>query len=250
MAEQFDPNSRIIQLCLQGMALEALEKPGEADALYRQAWDGADSDFERFIAAYFVARVRTNPDEQVQWLEQSLKLAEKSGDLGARSALPALYGALAQSYENAGDSARAESCRAASESIRRTPASDPGPFYHGTKAALGTGDLLTPGMDSNYEAELRMNHVYFTGNLYGAGLAASLARGEGAERVYLVEPTGAFEDDPNVTDKKFPGNLTRSFRTRAPLRILGEVEEWRRQSEEERRRWQDRLAKNTGEIIN
>jgi len=129
--------------------------------------------------------------------------------------------------------------------------SDPGPFYHGTRADLKIGDLLTPGFQSNYRPEITMNHIYFTASgPDGAGLAAALARGDGDERVYLVEPTGAFEDDPNVTDKKFPGNPTRSYRSREPLRIIGEVTDWRRLTDEERQAWRDRLAKIEGEILN
>ena len=83
---------------------------------------------------------------------------------------------------------------------------DEGPFFHGTKADLRVGELLTAGFRSNYRPEVTMNHIYFTALRDGAGLAAELAAGNGAPRVYLVEPTGPFEDDPNVTDKKFPGN--------------------------------------------
>ena len=93
---------------------------------------------------------------------------------------------------------------------------DAGPFFHGTKADLRAGDLLTAGRRSNYRPDVVMNHIYFTALPDGAGLAAELAAGEGAPRVYAVEPTGAFEDDPNVTDKKFPGNPTRSYRSREP----------------------------------
>jgi hypothetical protein len=131
---------------------------------------------------------------------------------------------------------------------------DEGPFFHGTKAALRVGDLLTPGFPSNYRPEVVMNHVYFTALRDGAGLAAELAPGEGVPRVYVVEPTGAFEDDPNVTDKKFPGNPTRSYRSREPLRIVGEVTYWTRQTPEALRAWRDRLAAiradARGEIIN
>lgn len=87
-----------------------------------------------------------------------------------------------------------------------------------------------------------MNHVYFTAVADGAGLAAELAAGDGIPRVYAVEPTGAFEDDPNVTDKKFPGNPTRSYRSAAPLRITGEVVEWKRQTPEALQAWRARLA--------
>ena len=99
---------------------------------------------------------------------------------------------------------------------------DEGPFFHGTKADLRVGDLLTAGFRSNYRADVVMNHIYFTA-LRGAGLAAELAAGTGGPRVYSVEPTGAFENDPNVTDKKFPGNPTRSYRSVHPLRVVGEV---------------------------
>nr|WP_270890171.1 NAD(+)--rifampin ADP-ribosyltransferase [Streptomyces sp. DHE17-7] len=97
---------------------------------------------------------------------------------------------------------------------------DEGPFFHGTKAALQVGDHLTAGFRSNYRPEIVMNHVYFTALRDGAGLAAELAAGDGEPRVYLVEPTGEFENDPNVTDKKFPGNPTRSYRSKEPLRIV------------------------------
>ncbi|HVG42658.1 MAG TPA: NAD(+)--rifampin ADP-ribosyltransferase [Chitinophagaceae bacterium] len=127
---------------------------------------------------------------------------------------------------------------------------DSGPFYHGTKADLQVGDLLTAGFRSNYKPEVIMNHIYFTALINGAGLAAALAQGDGRERVYIVEPMGSFENDPNVTDKKFPGNPTRSYRSQAPLKIVGEVTEWARQTSEELKEWRERLANNKGEIIN
>lgn len=119
---------------------------------------------------------------------------------------------------------------------------DQGPFFHGTKADLREGDLLTAGFHSNYRPEIVMNHVYFTAIITGAGLAAELAPGDAAPRVYAVEPTGAYEDDPNVTDKKFPGNPTRSYRSEAPLRIVGEVTDWTRLTPDELRAWRERLA--------
>lgn len=131
---------------------------------------------------------------------------------------------------------------------------DSGPFYHGTRADLQIGDLLTAGFRSNYHPDIIMNHIYFTALPNGAGLAAALAQGEGRERVYLVEPTGPFENDPNVTDKKFPGNPTRSYRSAAPLKIVGELADWVRITPEERQQWLDRLAKmremQQSEIIN
>jgi len=131
---------------------------------------------------------------------------------------------------------------------------DEGPFFHGTKADLRVGDHLTAGFRSNYRPEIVMNHIYFTALSDGAGLAAELAAGHGAPRVYVVEPTGEFEDDPNVTDKKFPGNPTRSYRSREPLRIVGEVADWTRQAPEALQMWRDRLAAirldDRAEIIN
>ena len=131
---------------------------------------------------------------------------------------------------------------------------DDGPFFHGTKADLRVGDLLTAGFRSNYRPEVVMNHIYFTALQDGAGLAAELAAGDAPPRVYLVEPTGTFEDDPNVTDKKFPGNPTRSFRSRDPIRILGEVTDWTRLTPEALAAWRERLAvilnDEGGEIIN
>ena len=131
---------------------------------------------------------------------------------------------------------------------------DAGPFFHGTKAQLQVGELLVAGYRSNYRPEVVMNHIYFTALRDGAGLAAELAAGEGAPRVYVVEPTGAFENDPNVTDKKFPGNPTRSYRSREPLRVVGEVHDWTRLTPEALQAWRDRLAvilaDERGEIIN
>jgi rifampin ADP-ribosylating transferase len=115
---------------------------------------------------------------------------------------------------------------------------------------LQIGDLLTAGGSSNYKPELKMNHIYFTALANGAGLAAALAKGDGRERVYIVEPTGGFENDPNVTDKKFPGNPTRSYRSQAPLRIVGEVTDWIRQTPEQVEAWRQRLANSEKEIIN
>ncbi|MFG6403452.1 NAD(+)--rifampin ADP-ribosyltransferase [Microbacterium sp. P04] len=119
---------------------------------------------------------------------------------------------------------------------------DEGPFFHGTKADLKIGDLLRAGFRSNYRPEIVMNHIYFTALEGGAGLAAELAAGDGAPRVYRVEPTGPFENDPNVTDKKFPGNPTRSYRSTSPVRVVDEVTDWTRLSAEALQQWRDRLA--------
>jgi rifampin ADP-ribosylating transferase len=98
-----------------------------------------------------------------------------------------------------------------------------GIFLHGAKADLVAGDLLAPGRESNFEEGGVMNYVYSTGTLDAATWGAQLASGEGRGRIYIVEPTGGFEDDSNVTDKKFPGNPTESFPSREPLRVVGEL---------------------------
>ena len=127
---------------------------------------------------------------------------------------------------------------------------DEGPFFHGTKAELLTGDHLIAGFRSNYRPEIVMNHIYFTALRDGAGLAAELAAGDGAPRVYVVEPTGEFENDPNVTDKKFPGNPTRSYRSRHPLKIIGELSTWELYDSKFIEELRLRIKNGMGEIIN
>ncbi len=116
------------------------------------------------------------------------------------------------------------------------------PFYHGTRADLEPGDLLRPGFTSNF-ADRKLSWIYFAATLEAAIWGAELARGEGRERIYIVEPTGPFEDDPNLTDKKFPGNPTKSYRSRDPLRIVGEVAEWQGHSPDQLQAMKDGLAR-------
>ena len=125
-----------------------------------------------------------------------------------------------------------------------------GPFYHGTRADLPVGALLTAGFRSNYDDAVVMNHIYFTTLPKGAGLAAEVARGSGRPRVYVVVPTGGFEDDPNVTNKKFPGNPTRSYRSRHPLRIVGEIGSWEPFDPDFVNHLKARIQAGMGEIIN
>lgn len=125
-----------------------------------------------------------------------------------------------------------------------------GPFYHGTRHALAPGALLVPGRPSNFEEGRVSNNVYFSATLdaaiWGAELAVALAGapagGAGRGHVYVIEPTGGFEDDPNLTNKRFPGNPTRSYRTREPLRIIGEVTDWTGHPPELVRQMLDHLA--------
>ncbi|MEZ4829076.1 MAG: NAD(+)--rifampin ADP-ribosyltransferase [Bacteroidia bacterium] len=246
---EFNPGNPIVRRCLQGMAMEENGKPEEAHKLFLQAWNEATYDFEKFLAAHYVSRHQHNVSDKLKWLETTLQFALAINNDSVASALPSLYINIARCYEDLNDPDKAKKHYELATSFKNNP-SDKGPFYHGTKADLQVGDLLTPGGISNYEAELRMNHIYFTAIANGAGLAAELANGDGHERVYIVEPTGSFENDPNVTDKKFPGNPTRSYRSQAPLKIIGEVTDWVRQTPEEIQKWRERLANNKGEIIN
>ena len=116
-------------------------------------------------------------------------------------------------------------------------------FYHGTKADLRPGDLIRPGYNSNYGKRKTAAYVYLTATLDAAAWGAELAVGEGAGRIYIVEPTGPIEDDPNLTDKKFPGNPTKSYRSPDSLRVTGEVTDWRGHSPEELKNMKDNLER-------
>ena len=109
---------------------------------------------------------------------------------------------------------------------------DNGPFFHGTKAELKLGDLLEPQHLSNYQ-DKKSNYIYFTGTLNAAKWGAELAKSNSKERIYIIEPLGEFENDPNLTNKRFPGNPTRSYRSKSPLKIIAELGLWERHSDEE-----------------
>jgi rifampin ADP-ribosylating transferase len=123
-------------------------------------------------------------------------------------------------------------------------------FYHGTRADLKIGELLAPGFGSNF-VDRQLAHIYFSASLEAATWGAELAQGEGRGRIYIVEPTGSFEDDPNLTDKKFAGNITASYRSRDALRIVGEVEDWTGHSPEQLQSMKDglKLLKARGEDV-
>lgn len=246
---EFNPKNNVIKLCVQGMDMEEKDKPIEASRLFLQAWNEATNDFERFIAAHYVARHQKNDSDKLKWLETALQFALKINDETVKAAFPSLYLNIAKCYEDLSDPDNAKKNYELAISFK-DKLSDNGPFYHGTKADLQVGDLLTAGGQSNYNPEVIMNHIYFTASVDGAGLAAALAKGDGSEHVYIVEPTGNFENDPNVTDKKFPGNPTRSYRTQTPLKIVGEVTDWVRQTPEELQKWREKLANVKGDIIN
>jgi Rifampin ADP-ribosyl transferase len=119
-------------------------------------------------------------------------------------------------------------------------------FYHGTKADLEVGDLITPGFGSNF-VERGLKHIYFSAMLEAATWGAELAKGDGRGRIYIVEPTGPFDDDPNLTDKKYPGNMTASYRSTEPLRVTGEVPGWVGHPPEQLQQMQANLARRKAE---
>jgi tetratricopeptide (TPR) repeat protein len=246
---EFNPNNNIIKLCLQGMAMEANGQAEQATKLFLQAWNEATNDFEKFMAAYFVAGHQKNGSDKLKWFETALQIALALDNVAVKTAVPTVYLNIGKCYEEINDFDNAKRNNQLALSFK-DHLYDAGPFYHGTKADLKIGDFLTAGNRSNYQEEVIMNHIYFTALVDGAGLAAALAKGDGHPRVYLVEPTGTFENDPNVTDKKFPGNLTRSYRTEANLKIVGEVKDWTRQKPENIQEWREKLANNKGGIIN
>jgi len=119
-------------------------------------------------------------------------------------------------------------------------------FYHGTKDDLKAGDLISPGFGSNF-VERGLKRIYFSATLEAAIWGAELARGEGLGRIYIVEPTGEFDDDPNLTDKKFPGNITASYRSAEPLRVTGEVLGWVGHPPEQLQQMRDNIARAKAE---
>jgi len=180
---EFDPSNNVIKLCVQGMAMEEKGNSDQASRQFLQAWNESTNDFEKFTAAYYVARSQKGIPNKLKWLETALQFASKINDDSVQAAFPSLYSNIAKCYEDLGDSANAKKNNELAISFTEKP-SDNGPFYHGTKAYLQVGDLLTAGGSSNYKADLVMNHIYFTALANGAGLAAALAKGDGPERVY------------------------------------------------------------------
>ena len=118
---------------------------------------------------------------------------------------------------------------------------NPERYYHGTRAELNPGDLIEAGYNSNYGSRKRANHVYLTATVDAAVWGAELAEGDGPGRIYIVEPTGSIEDDPNLTDKRFPGNPTKSYRSRDPLRVTGELTDWQGHAPEDLEAMRDHL---------
>lgn len=231
------------------MEAEQKESFNEALKFFKQGWEEASNAFEKFLSAFYIARNQKDKSLRLKWYETALEHAIKSKDPGVQSALPDLYTQIGACYTDLHDPMKAEENLELAKNSSQQP-EDSGPFYHGTKADLKIGDFLTAGGNSNYQSDLKMNHIYFTALVSGAGLAASLAKGSGNERIYIVTPTGSFENDPNVTNKKFPGNPTRSYRSEGPLTIVGELKNWPQPNAQDVEKWKNKVTKNNGEIIN
>ena len=246
---RFNPTSPFIQQLMQAIIQteqgELAQVATTLDRMYQQT----DDDYDKFLLAYQFSKVTMDIFERVKWLSVSLESAQKIDDEDVKSAYVTLFRDLSEAYKALGNHDYEKKYLELAEVEPTTP-TDQGPFYHGTKADLKVGNLLVPGSLSNYQDDLVMNHIYFTANLNGAGLAATLAKGTGKERVYKIVPTGEFENDPNVTDKKFPGNLTRSYRSTQPLKIVAEIEDWQALSQQQKQEWQAKVKNNEGEIIN
>lgn len=123
-------------------------------------------------------------------------------------------------------------------------------YFHGTKANLQIGDLIEPGFNSNYGQRKNAKYIFLSATLDAAIWGAELATGDGKERIYLVEPTGEIEDDPDLTDKKFPGNPTKSYRSTSPFRVVGEVNIWQGHPTEQVKVMKDALEKLKEQGIN
>ena len=175
---EFNPDNNVIKLCVQGMNMEGKGKPEEASRLFLQAWNEATNDFEKYTAAYYVARHQKNVSDKLKWLETALQFALKINNEAVKGAFPSLYLNIAKCYEDLSDLDNAKKNYELAISFTDKP-SDSGPFYHGTKADLQVGHLLTAGNKSNYNPEVIMNHIYFTALVNGAGLATALAKGDG-----------------------------------------------------------------------
>lgn len=245
----FDPNNDVVKLCMAGLGLEAAGDRGAAIAKFQEALETARNDFERFIASFHLARMQDDIPKRLEGMIASLNFAMNSGDNGAKTALYTIYSEIAKCYEVLAEHGKAEQSRFLAESYHGI-IFDKGPFFHGTRADLPIGSFLTPGLNSNYQSDLIMQHIYFTANMNGAILAATLAKGDGDKRVYIVQPTGDFEHDPNLTDQKFPGNLTQSYRSTELLKIIGEIQDLEKLNKYQRDEWLEKLLHNHGEIIN
>ena len=245
----FSPFNPRIKLCLQGIQSAESGDIQKALSLFEQALNAGEDAPEKFYAAFFLGKYETQTQVKIKHLELALQHALVNNDSVTLSALPTVYSALSNAYKEIGEKDTSEKYFGLAASANKMD-TDNGPFYHGTKADLNIGDYLEAGKFSNYQAGLKMQHIYFTASADGAGLAACLATGDQPPCVYEVMPTGKFENDPNVSDQKFPGNPTRSYRSELPLKIIGICTHWQKPAESELQAFKQKIDNNRGKIIN
>lgn len=245
---EFSPFHPIVKLCLSGMALAEQGKMQEALTVFAEMHEQAKPGWERFLALYFLGENNNETIQKLKYYTYALEELQRKYDIALKSTLPVLYQKLRATSRAAGNEENARFYDDLLQQCNVEP-DDPGPFFHGTKALLQPGDQLLPGFESNYREQLTMNHIYFTALPAGAALAATLAKGKGENKVYRVKPVGVFEHDPNVTNKKFPGNLTRSYRTAFPLTVLEDIQPEPPQHDE-LQQWRQKMDGHDGEIIN
>lgn len=248
MTYDFDLTNIILQQCLT--TINKAYSCNQKTVLELQTLQQlANSDFEKFITLYYISKYEDNNEKKITYLKEAIKYASKSEVFALFSSLPYLYNELSSTLNKNGDYNEANTAQNIGLKYQ-TNTLDPGPFYHGTRAELQVGDMLKPGFPSNYQPEIIMNHIYFTTKIDGAGFAAALANGDSKERVYIVAPLGNYENDPNVTDMKFPGNITRAYRSSEPLKIVGEITDWNRLDESELNKWREKMKTSTKKILN
>ncbi len=249
MQLEFDPNNEVILKCLKAQKLFEDGKDDEANIVFIKAQEKVSNKFEEFIFLYYQSRVLIDEKEKLSILKKAISIAKNLNNDIARSALTSLANQVADIYQKQGKIQKySEYNNLAQSYIFKI--SDIGPFYHGTNVKLNVGDLLKPGFKSNYNSDVIMNHIYFTASKRGAAFAAELVAVENKPYVYLVEPLGNYENDPNVTNQRFIGNPTRSYRSDKPLRILEIITKWEQHSPDQIKAWREKVKNNKGKIIN
>lgn len=248
MTYDFDMKNPILKQCLEIITKNSKDNHTIVCEL-QQVQQLTNNDFENFITYYYLSKYQSNYEQRITYLNKAIEYAIHSEIFAVYSSLPYLYTQLSITLNSVCDYKNAKVAKFKADEYQNNTR-DVGPFYHGTRADLHIGDMLSPGFPSNYQPEIIMNHIYFTTKIDGAGFAAALASGNSKERVYIVEPVGNYENDPNVTDMKFPGNLTRAYRSDKPLKIIGEIEQWNHLDEDELNKWREKMKTSNQKILN
>lgn len=249
MNDEFSPSNKIVKMCMQAIYAYENNEFDKAIVLLEDAYKCSETEFEKFVSSYKKAEYENDLNNKLKWFEISIKHAINSDCISSKTAYSTLYLNIAKTYEKLNELENAKKNYDLSNKYKEMP-QDNGPFYHGTNVNLNVGDLLSAGRKSNYKDGLVMNHIYFTSNLSGAILAAKLVSEDNMGHVYVVKPIGDFENDPNVTDKKFCGNLTQSYRTTSDLEIICELVDLDNNSSLDIKEFKEKIYKNDKEIIN